>query len=134
MRAVRFLSFACSLCTCVGFLVKVKSGFVKSKSTVDRGPWTWTGFFPSRPGWTVDRGWIPTAVMPPTQVDPFCFWMPGVLAMPTERLRISDMSSDDDAEPEIRAPIASKKGKLNVAAAAARGKLARGGASSRAPE
>ena len=51
----------------------------------------------------------------------------------TERLRISDMSSDDDAEPEIRAPIASKKGKLNVAAAAARGKLARGGASSRAP-
>ena len=56
MRADRFLSSACSLCTCVGFLVKVNSGFVKSKSTVDRGPWTWTGFFPSRPGWTVDRG------------------------------------------------------------------------------
>ena len=71
--------------------------------------------------------------MPPTQVDPF--WMPGVLAMPTERLCISDMSSDDEAEPEIgRPPIASKKkGKNNVAAAAGRVKLVRGGASSRAP-
>ena len=45
--------------------------------------------------------------MPPTQVDPF--WMPGVLPMPTGQLRIEDMSSDDDAEPEIRAPIGSKK-------------------------
>ena len=49
------------------------------------------------------------------RVDPF--WMPGVIAMPTERLRISDMSSDDEAEPEIGPPIASKKkGKNNVAA------------------
>ena len=44
----------------------------------------------------------------------------------TERLGISDMSSDDDADPEIRAPIASKKGKLNVA------RRRRPGASSRA--
>ena len=85
-------------------------GFFSVSSRLDRGPWI--------------TPWIPTAVMPPTQVDPF--WMPGVLAMPTERLRISDMSSDDDAEPEIRAPIASKKGKLNVA------RRRRPGASSRA--
>ena len=95
-------------------------GFFSVSSRLDRGPWI--------------TPWIPTAVMPPTQVDPF--WMPGVLPMPTGRLSIEDMSSDDDAEPEIRYPIGSKKksGKLNVAPPAARGKLARGGASSRAPQ
>ena len=92
--------------------------FFPVSSRLDRGPWI--------------TPWIPTAVMPPTQVDPF--WMPGVIAMPTEPLRISDMSSDDEAEPEIGPPIASKKkGKNNVAAAAGRVKLVRGGASSRAP-
>lgn len=111
-------------------------GFCEKQIQV--GPWTvyLDAFFPvsSR----LDRGpwitpWIPTAVMPPTQVDPF--WMPGVLPMPTRRLSIEDMSSDNDAEPEIRYPIGSKKsGKLNVAPPAARGKLARGGESSRAPQ